>query len=184
MTFVGFGADGQLDLRAAVIQLGRNADDAHARRKNLLEVHEDFGPGKAALADERIQEGGAVEDLFGLGGLKIGFERGLLSAIDANFVLPAGNFRAQIAAGAPGSVGGVAEQQENEQADDGQSAPAAARNGRLLSSGVVERLSRSFMISARHMGRSGTSVEHPANQRIQILMDQILRAGIECMGLV
>ena len=105
---VGFGADGQFDLGAAVFELGRNADDAHARRKNLFEVHEHFGPGKAALADQRIQEGSAVEDLFGLGGLKIGFELGLFFAIGTNFALPARNFRAQIAAGAPGSVGGVA----------------------------------------------------------------------------
>jgi hypothetical protein len=36
----------------------------------------------------------------------------------------------------------------------------------------------------RRAGRSGTSIEHPANQRIEILMDQILRTGAEFMGLV
>src|SRR5580704_18116832 len=117
---VGFGADGQLDLRAAIVEFGRNIDDAHSGRQDLFEIHKDFGPGEAALADEGIQKRGAIQNLFGLGGLKIGLWRGLLFAIDANFALPAGNFGPQVAAGAPGSVGGMAQQHEYEQANDAQ----------------------------------------------------------------
>jgi len=97
--------------------------------------------------------------------------------------LPAGNFRAQVAAGAPGSVRGVAQQHEYEQAHDGQST-RSSQEGPL----VIERSSRKiepkFHVAMRRAGRSGTSIEHPANQRIEILMDQILRTGAEFMGLV
>jgi hypothetical protein len=104
LAFIGGSANSKSYAGAAVFEVRRNIDDAHSRRQRFLEVHEDFGPRESALADERIQEGGAVEDLMRRGSLKIRLQRTLFLLVGANFTLPMSNLQTDVAVGAPGNV--------------------------------------------------------------------------------
>src|ERR1700719_217952 len=61
---------------------------------------------------------------------------------------------------------------------------APARNGLLFSRGEVERLSRSCIRNPWRLRRSGTSVHHPADYRIEVLAHQIPRGRREPQSLV
>src|SRR6185437_17067213 len=61
--FVGERADLESDLRAAIRQLGRNADHSNAGRQRVFQIGEDFRPWKTALVDQRVEECRSVENL-------------------------------------------------------------------------------------------------------------------------